>query len=148
LDFHKNSTESLLKRYERRIAFNLSSSRWGFASVLSTVFSFIIAFAVGSLALGLSLYAIKGNIMTWYVCAIVIFAILIGLAGCVGLALVVWISWYFIRVPLTKDSPTVESISKAVSEDIPRELRNINASIQGISNKMEIVCQRKKDKEK
>jgi hypothetical protein len=68
---------------------------------------------------------------------LLVFVIVIGVTGILGVVFIGWISLYFLRFPLTKDSPTLEIINKAVSEDIPQILKNINTSIQEIGKKME-----------
>ncbi|RPJ63744.1 MAG: hypothetical protein EHM12_01515 [Dehalococcoidia bacterium] len=134
--YHKISTEKLLIRYNDFIAFNTTSSRWGFVSIFSTLFSFAIALSIAFFALQVSLYGLNGNKMTWYIWMIVVFAILAFIIGLGGMLVITWISLYFLRVPLKDDAPVLTSINKSVSEDIPAELRNINKSLNNVNQKI------------
>lgn len=135
-DYHETKTKRLLDHYNYFIAFNTTSSRWGATSVLSTIFSFFIAFATALFALVLSIYGVNGNNMTPFAWFIAILALMFGLIGIVGMVFMGWIILYWLRFPLTEDSPILKSINKAVSEDIPQKLETINTSIQGIGKKM------------
>jgi len=135
-DYHETSTKYLLGRYNYFIAFNTTSSRWGATSVLSTLFSFLIALSIGLLAISLALSEgfSKMIVSAWVALG---FTIFIGLIGTLGMLFMVWVTAYWLRFPLKEDSPTLTNINKTVNELIPQELRNIDTSIQEIGKKME-----------
>lgn len=128
LEFHKVKTECLLEKIKHIIDFNTTSSRWGFCSVLSTVFLSIVAIAIAFYAV----YETENNRCF----ALLIFIIVIGVIGVLGVLFTAWVSLYFLRYPLKEDAPILRDIDKAVSEDIPLHLKEINTTLKEISKKI------------
>jgi len=108
------------------IHFDSSQSRWGFASVFSTIFFSIIAISI-------SLYAVylaqNGG------CVLLAFVIIIGITGILGLAFIGIISLRFLSDPLHSTiEKDVSDIKTATIVNIPTKLDNIDKTLRQIQD--------------
>jgi hypothetical protein len=122
-DYHKTSTERLLKRYEHIVAFNTTSSRWGLIAILIGSLQILIAISFALYGWYMSLFFIYRpweeytSMNTWIVLvwigAIVTLILAISVWG-----FITWITIYFVRTTrvTTPELEAIQALNKKLGK--------------------------------
>ncbi|MFA5300436.1 MAG: hypothetical protein WC389_19800 [Lutibacter sp.] len=115
-----------------------TASKWGFVGLFSTIFMSIIAIAIALAAL---YFTDEENCIMQ---GVAIFALVIGILGLLGLAVLSCIAIYFMRNQITEDPISIEL--KGIKGELHDGFQTINSTLQDTNIKIdELKTELKKD---